>query len=925
VSNRPAIGLRGLNNSDNPLSLPPGTLTRADNVLFRNNNTVEPMPGENYYLDPHADQVLNLFTRWGGNDAPILHLDNDTLVTATGAAFAGAFTEVLAQRVRMKFAEARKNLYFTALEGVHFLYDSAQDPVLAGVPRAPDLDFVNSELTGNPDAGWMEADSQVAARSLFGIKDGNGNLKLGAPSGRLVITNPANQTLVAGALVRTGGNTVTVALPAGHGYRVGDIFVLTLAPVDANFANGNKTIVTVGSTSVTYTEAGANVASANGGNISSGAKNVLWRINLPPDVTTSHFFRLYRGATSATAASPPNDEMFLVFEGKIAAGDITAGYVDYTDRTPESVLGLFGSEPLYTNANSGDGALAARFRPPRAVDLVWWDNRMWYANTIDVGRRTLTLLGVGSPDGLQDGDSVNVDTSTEVQLLVARTTPAAPNEFKLYTDGSASQNIERTARALVAAFNIVHTTARAYYASGADDAPGEIELETTAIGETLFVSASRLTAWSPALPVGVSEEDQLNDERTNGLSFSEAGLPDAVPPLNYLQVGAEHVEVVRILPMRDKLLAMTSNGGFWTVSGPAPYRVEPLDLDVDLRHPDTAVRHSGMVYAYSTHGVVAVSESGVRILSGPLEEPLRDFDLDVGAAWASYSRAFAFSRESLHEYHLFLPDSSSPACPEAYILNSSSEFWSHRTGSRTCAMEHPNGAAFYGDGDEDVLLKERTSPSDVAYRAAHKSFTRALVAKDETLVTLASVTGIEVGDMLTQIIGFGSGVERTVVEEVLTSTNQVRTAITIDWELPGAVVVHKAIPVSIQLAPDTGGQPGLEKQVRDVVLHFKRLNTHQQDIPNNKEPGHVNVTFSTEKHFDEEPVVRIDRGGWGLQPYGTSPWGDPNGPADERVAVPQDFQKARQLRVGFTALQAGCTWELCGYSLESEVVSERSR
>ncbi len=938
MSNRPQIGVRGLNTSDNPLNLPPGTLTRADNVHFRNNGTVEPRRGEAATADQSLGTIHELFSASGANVyAHAVNGATGTIARWNGSALSalsGNFHEeagVGTARMRMKFQEVRDTVFFASHLGVHRFAIPSGTPTLAGVPRAPDLDFVASELTGNPAAGWMPADSQVAARSVFGIKDANGDIRLGAPSGPLIITNPGNQTVAIAGLVRTGGNTVTATFPVAHGYRVGDIYALS-GSVDANFPDGNKTVVTVPSpTTLTYTEAGANGASTDAVDITSGAKNVLWRITLPPDITASHFFQLHRGAVSAGAAIPPGDEMFLVFEGAITSGDISAGYIDFTDTTPESVLGLFGSNPLYTNANSGDGALAARLRPPRAKDIVWWDNRMWFVGTVDVGRLFISILGIGSPAGLQNNDTVTIDSTNGAAVtFTAKTSPAAATDFQLYTDGSASQNIERTARALAAKIHSQQPDVRAYYASADDDAPGRILLESELYDDAFAVWASRPSAWTPALTTSSTGAVTADvSRRKNGISYSEGGLPDGVPISNELAAGPAYLEAMRAVPLRDKLVVTTTNGGVWLVSGPFPYRIEPLDPTLRIHQPDTVKAHGGLVYALSTQGVVAISEAGVRLISGPIEEDMHLFKESVDLQWYVTSRAFGVSRETDHEYQVFLPttalDAPNPTCHQGFIYNSAfsspgDEKWSRRTGDRTCATEVDltSIADLLWLGEGGTIRGERgqgAGSNPLSFGDEQLAVT--IASASGTTVTLSSAAGVEAGDLLWQ-----SDALYTVVEEV--TGNAVRTAITVAFAA-GAALILKPVPVSLQFAPDTGGQPGLEKQVRDVILHFKRLNTLQWDEPNNKEPGHVNVTFSTEKHVDEEPPVRIDRGGWGLQAYGTSPWGDPNGPADERVAVPQAFQKARQLRLGLTVNQAGCSWELCGYSLESEVVSERSR
>jgi hypothetical protein len=68
-------------------------------------------------------------------------------------------------------------------------------------------------------------------------------------------------SLSSGALVRTGGNTVTVTTPSNHTLLTNDL--VYLAPGETNFPAGVKTITGTGSNTFTYTESGSNVSSSN--------------------------------------------------------------------------------------------------------------------------------------------------------------------------------------------------------------------------------------------------------------------------------------------------------------------------------------------------------------------------------------------------------------------------------------------------------------------------------------------------------------------------------------------------------------------------------------------------------------------------------------------------------------------------------------
>jgi hypothetical protein len=119
------------------------------------------------------------------------------------------------------------------------------------------------------------------------------------------------------------------------------------------------------------------------------------RFSIPAGITTNHFFQVYRSALkSATGvvtldSLSPDDELQLVYEGNPVAGDLSNGYIKYTDITPESFRGA----DLYTNANQ-EGIAQANERPPLATDIGSFKGSTFYANTKTKHRLNLALLGV---------------------------------------------------------------------------------------------------------------------------------------------------------------------------------------------------------------------------------------------------------------------------------------------------------------------------------------------------------------------------------------------------------------------------------------------------------------------------------------------------------------------------------------------------
>lgn len=105
---------------------------------------------------------------------------------------------------------------------------------------------------------------------------------------------------------------------------------------------------------------------------------VSLRVNLPPTAVAGDIIQLYRTNTALAANRPttPGDEMFFLESIALASGDISAGYVDFTDRTPGA--SLVGSA-LYTNETQ-QGALLANSRPNRFGCVATYNDMMFGAN-----------------------------------------------------------------------------------------------------------------------------------------------------------------------------------------------------------------------------------------------------------------------------------------------------------------------------------------------------------------------------------------------------------------------------------------------------------------------------------------------------------------------------------------------------------------
>ena len=207
----PLLRALGLNFSPNQLEVQPGSLVEASNIIIRRDNVIESRRGYALYgtsMGSASDRCKQLMTY---KNKLIRHFSNrlqyeDGLNNAGITSFFD-FNEVIngstSQAVineaqdglRIKSIEANSNLYFTSSDGIKKLSSKTADGLgaanitQAGGIKALDVDATLSTSIGN-QSGFLTSDSGVSYKVVWGTKDANGNLVLGAPSSAATVLNP---------------------------------------------------------------------------------------------------------------------------------------------------------------------------------------------------------------------------------------------------------------------------------------------------------------------------------------------------------------------------------------------------------------------------------------------------------------------------------------------------------------------------------------------------------------------------------------------------------------------------------------------------------------------------------------------------------------------------------------------------------------
>jgi hypothetical protein len=841
-----------------------------------------------------------------------------------------------------------------------------------------------TRLSGNPNAtgAWFAKNQTVAYRATLGKVDGNGRVVESAASGRCIVVNPNDVTVAIGSLVRNG-NVVTATVSA-HKFRVGDLVDLTLSGGDVgNFDTTNNSITEVTSTSIKWAETAANYTNVAQVTITSGTKAVQVGIFLPSQATAGDFARLYRTDEVSGEATDPGDECFLAYERVLTSADISNGYVTISDTTPSSFL----DDPLDSNANTGEGALGVNTAPPLCRDLVQWDGKLWGGHTTDVHRLRLRLLGVGSGalsgGGLQSGDLLAIGTrvftaGTDFELYsqylptenVDRTTKyisyliygnmrtigyTASHEYDGAT-GLGMVMVEQTTPASTLADGSSGTVGAIYAATSRATAWGDALAATRTItaastsrtgstvtvrcvahgfvtGQTVMVAynvaSSSIDANFPVgLKTSITRVDADNfsytesgsattltstyyayaityksDDNRQPVRFSRPGLPDAWPLANAIGGLPDGAEVLRIKPTPDggELIVCLKNGDIYAIGGQYPYNVRRVDGSAQLFAADTLVEHANQLRGLTTQGPAVIGASGVGVFGPDIEDEWRDY-VTTGAG-ADRSGFWAMSYESDRQYHLHFPNASNLNAV-AYVFHSLLGQWTRWTPhARSCGLVfRGSDVLLVGVTDSNRLWTETKAFGTSLYTTVADNIHGITANGAQTSVTTIAVnnrpTDAAAGDLIRI-----SGTEYRVTA-VGSGTLTIGTAVTVS---NGQAITYRGkVTSSVTFAVEAGGMPGVEKKFRELQLHFGRRHFET-----------MTVTFKSEHNDTATGTVSVTPNDYSL---GTQT----NRPSTCRVEVPTSMKSAAMLTVTLSVAEAYGFFDLLGYSVTFEAMSERT-
>ena len=752
------LSAKGLQTSPNNLGAGSvGALVEASNVMIRYPDVIEPRRGQAEYRqlptgypNPKLIRQLMLF-----NDEVVIQTSQGDVLSPDPST-AGRF-EIVASEVvqpstagfqqKLKWAVSASNLHLTTQKGMQVLEDLEGTPVRPSGLPFPTQPFIDLYVATDTANNWLDNGNSVAYRIVFGYVDVHDRLYLGPPSPfPITIANTSGAARAVSIRIDT---TNLPTIPSG------DLFPRLFVQVyrSAEFTTGiepNDELYLVTERFFQPTETSViTINDETPSNLVGGAK-------------------LY---TNPTAEGAVQENSPAPFARDVASWDQRLWYAN--TEQPQSlglqIVGVGGT----TGLQVGD-----KIRFAYADDSVVVTMEAVSGTPTDIDEFTITTSGTPSEnvDNTTRSLALNLDdyfidpnpllvkppcrafivpgTATSPSTLFLQGADGVRGDRQAFTVSLIPARISYTAGASTITFGTAtdggYKTGDTIYLTSASG------LETTtrtlgtftgpatwtftggslpiafASGTTSRSQALASAAFNPQLPIyGFEALDvaSSNDAAPNRLYYSKGDLPEAVPVLNYVNVGTSAKAILRIYPNRNRLIVFKEEGTFVVYGGEGVYTVQLLDDTVQILAPDSIASVGSTVFALMDDGVVAITESSLAPVSEVINATLQPY-LGTNNRLVTSSLTFGVAHESDQLYSLWLPYVEGVSTyGSVFVYGIRSNAWTTWDLEGTCGRVNPTNDTFYwarkeSVGDSYMVMAERHASTIYDYRDDGDEFSR---------------------------------------------------------------------------------------------------------------------------------------------------------------------------------------------------------
>lgn len=809
------------------------------------------------------------------------------------------------------------NYYFTSDNGIMKLDDVESFLRPAGGIKALDVQATTSVSPGS----FLTDNSSIAYKVVWGYTDANNNLILGTPSQRVIVTTSPGSDEYTVTLTFTVPENVTTSY-FYQIYRTKSVTPNTVDPGSDFF--------------LAYESNPTTAELING--------EILVTDETPDGFLGAELYTNPRQEGSAQANDAPP------FAKDIAIYKNIAFYANTKTRHNKS-LSLLGTSGMLTTHqiaplgipvgsglqtitvdsvtgfSNGDSVRIANSDSTPSIDGIYTISAI-SGNTFKI-TYPVTVTTAGSSGDVSKSNGVTLTIAGTVYNLGIQEliSGAGSPSIEVFSGASPSQNVDDTARSLEKVINkyASNTSIYAYYVSNPEDPPGRMYFQARELDSSAFTiqcsnSTIGVNNFNPSIASAITSD---NETLQNRIYYSKQQQFEAVPLLNYYDVGSGNKRILRVLALRDSLIILKEDGIFRTVGETtSSLSTTLIDGSSTIIGSDTAAIGNNQIHVLSDEGIIAISDSGAEIISRNIENEILPLIKNPNME----SAAFGLFYHTDRKYILCLPTSASDTyAQKAWVFNSITRAWVSWDISKTCgAIGSFLDKLYWGASDTNRLEVERKSfdRSDFADR----DFDRSVTSYDSATKTIVldSITDLEIGDVLVQtqthvhpVPAYTPNTYDVEVEGSIVSIDEFQGTAVVntvyDFQV-GALIHYKSYNCAVQWVPVDGGDSSALKQFREATLRFKKSRITTPVL---------GFFSDLQKGKEEIELIGPGLGNWGMFPWGKVPWGGELSQRGFRTYIPRGKQRCSILNCTFSHKVAREDWQVEGLGLVFEVYSSR--
>lgn len=281
------------------------------------------------------------------------------------------------------------------------------------------------------------------------------------------------------------------------------------------------------------------------------------------------------------------------------------------------------------------------------------------------------------------------------------------------------------------------------------------EFAVTVVGANQFSIPVNLSAMTVGSYIAVYSktsdvEASENDTKVNRIFYSKLDQPEAVPLVNYFDVGDSDKSILRIFPLRDSLFVFKEEG-LYRISGEvAPFNLALFDSSCKLVAPDSLGVVANLIFGWTKQGIETVSESGASLVSRPIDTDILKLASNNYPGFKTAT--FGLGYESDKSYLVWTISKTTDTVAQlAYRYSTVTGAWTTYDKTNTCGIvKLLDDKVYLGAGDTNYTEQERKTFTRLDYADRELAFSINPGNYAANQIKFTSVTGFELGDVLVQ-------------------------------------------------------------------------------------------------------------------------------------------------------------------------------